>query len=213
MLIRRYIASVLGALLAALLAWPAASFAQESPDLVVSLRDAQGHALAASVTVRASAGGPVLARAATDAQGIAVIRSLAVSEVRVLVEGRLPGGLALRQLGDDAAGLHVWLQAGATRLDLRAEPDGVVLPDPATMVVPEGVGAEPVAPHPCGKSGPASAKRMISVRTCPHASRQEPATLRPNPPAGRRAPGRTVTLLAGAEKTVRRKFFSRRSAI
>lgn len=145
MLVRRYIASVFGALLATLLAWPAASFAQESPDLVVSLRDAQGHALAASVTVRASAGGPVLARAATNAQGIAVIRSLAVSEVRVLIEGRLPGGLALRQLGDDAAGLHLWLQAGATRLDLRAEPDGVVLPDPATMVVPEGEGAEPVA--------------------------------------------------------------------
>ena len=141
MLTHRYTVSFCCALLAALLAWPAASLAQEAPDLLVSLRDAQGRALAASVTVRASAGGPVLARAATDAQGIAAIGSLTVSEVRVLVEGRLPGGVALRQLGDDAAGLHLWLGAGATRLDLRAEPDGVVVPDPATMVVPEGVGA------------------------------------------------------------------------
>lgn len=163
----RYWLALLCALPLALLG-PAASFAQQPAELVVSLRDARGHALAADISVRAPAGGPVLAHATTDASGVATLRGLPASEARVLVAGRMPDGTALRQPGDDAGGLRVWLAAGATRLDLRAEADGSVVPDPATMVVPEGLAEQPGA----AASTPAAAAAPTPAAGAPTHARE-----------------------------------------
>lgn len=99
--------SVIALLLAGWMAWPAAAAAQPAPDLIVTLRDEQGQGVVANITVLAPAGTPVLARATTDAQGRAVIETLPISEVRVLVEGRLPNGVRLVQRGDDAKGIRL----------------------------------------------------------------------------------------------------------
>jgi hypothetical protein len=117
--------------------WPAPAFAQETPDLVVSLRDERGAGVAVTVIVRDGAGRRDLARATTGADGVTTFAALPISEVRVAVDGALPGGAALYQPGDDARGIRVWLDSGATRLDLRAAPDGMVQPDPATMIAQE----------------------------------------------------------------------------
>ncbi|MBK9943229.1 MAG: hypothetical protein IPP13_16605 [Kouleothrix sp.] len=135
--------SVIALLLAGWMAWPAAAAAQPAPDLIVTLRDEQGQGVVANITVLAPAGTPVLARATTDAQGRAVIETLPISEVRVLVEGRLPNGVRLVQRGDDAKGIRLWLDAESTQLDLRVNPDGTIEPDPATMIEPEGSAIEP----------------------------------------------------------------------
>jgi hypothetical protein len=59
--------------------------------------------------------------------------------VRVAVEGQLRDGPRLFQLGDDAQGVRLALDLAAAPavLDLRVERDGLVLPDPATMLTLE----------------------------------------------------------------------------
>src|SRR5581483_5002923 len=70
---------------------PTAALAQSMPpDLIVTLRDVYDAPVAGVTTqVRASADGPVLAQAVTDANGAAEIAGLTVDRVLVVVIGSL----------------------------------------------------------------------------------------------------------------------------
>ena len=112
--------------------------AQERPDLVVTLHDVANTPLVGvNVSIRDTSGTRDLARAATDAQGVAIFAKLTERAVRVAVAGALPGGARLYQPGNDAAGVSVWLEGAPTQLDLRSAADGMVAPDPATMTALE----------------------------------------------------------------------------
>lgn len=134
--------------LALLLALPVSARAEEPPPaLVVRLRDVDGRGVPnVAVLVLDTAGTTVLARATTGADGSAGFGPLPLAEVRVRVEGRLPDGIALQLPGEDAAGIQVILGAPPVVLELRSEPDGTVLPDPALElaleigVAPDGQG-------------------------------------------------------------------------
>jgi hypothetical protein len=107
--------------------------AQES-SLTVRLRDASGAGVPrVTVVVRDAAAGRTLAMATTDERGEARFAELAASRAWVLLRGALPDGTALVQPGADAQGIAVEL-AAIRRLELRCERNGVVLPDPETMV-------------------------------------------------------------------------------
>lgn len=106
--------------------------------LRVSLHDAAGQGIAGiTVLVRASDGSE-LARQITDADGSVSFTDLP-AVVRVAVAGQPRGGPRLYQLGDDANGIRLALDQAESpvRLDLRVERDGLVLPDPATMLALE----------------------------------------------------------------------------
>lgn len=135
--------------------WLAAApavLAQESGfDLIVAIRDASDAPLnGIDVRLQSDAEAPPLARAATDARGQAQFRALPHERVRVLVAGVLPTGARLRQPGQDARGILVVLGSTRTQLDLRVDADGLVLPDPATMIatLPNGpLVASPAPEH------------------------------------------------------------------
>jgi hypothetical protein len=95
--------------------------------LHVTLRDVRGGALPGVVIIVRTEDGQELTRDALS--GV----------VRVAIDGQPRGGPRLYQLGDDARGVRVDLdQAGLPlTLNLRAERDGLVLPDPATMLTLE----------------------------------------------------------------------------
>ena len=118
----------------AILLLPALASAQ-GHTLQVTLRDSSGVAITNITVVVRSEGGEELARQVTDRDGAAHFGNLS-GVVRVLVEGQPRGGPRLYQLGDDARGVRVDLDQAALplTLDFRAEPDGLVLPDPATML-------------------------------------------------------------------------------
>jgi hypothetical protein len=120
-------------------AHPPTTLAQEPPPaLIVRLRDASGAGIpSAIVTVVDGSGAQVLGRATTTGEGIATFPPLPAAEVRVLVSGQLPNGVALTQPGDDADGMRLVLGAPALTLEMRSEDDGVVLPDPATSITLE----------------------------------------------------------------------------
>jgi hypothetical protein len=108
---------------------------------------AQGHAL--TVTLRESAGQPLtgitiqvrsiegvaLAAQSTNAAGQASF-PLLPAMVRVVVSGQPRNGPPLYQVGNDATGVLLTLDPSGnpTALDLRVERDGMVLPDPLTMI-------------------------------------------------------------------------------
>lgn len=103
--------------------------------LRVTLRDSSGAAIVGvSLIVRAE-GGDELTRQVTDSDGSAYFGGFS-GVVRVLIDGQPRGGPRLYQLGDDARGVRVDLDQAALplTLNLRAEPDGLVLPEPATML-------------------------------------------------------------------------------
>jgi hypothetical protein len=116
------------------------------PALVVQLRDVAGAPVAGvAVTVHDLSGSATLARGATDRSGRASFDALPAEDVRVAVAGALPTGVPLSQPGDDVRGVAVVLGAPPVYLDLRVETDGVVRPDPATMIAPD-VGVPAIAP-------------------------------------------------------------------
>lgn len=125
-----------------LLLLPHRLFAQNS-ELRVSLHDASGAPIAGVAISVHDEDGYELAQARTGRDGTAHFTGLS-SVVRVLIMGQAPGGLPLYQLGDDAQGVRLDLaQAGETpRLDLRVERDGLVLPDPVTMITREEGGPD-----------------------------------------------------------------------
>lgn len=106
--------------------------------LRVTLRDVGGAAIVGVSIIVRTEGGDELARQMTGDDGSASFSGLA-GVVRVAVDGQPRGGPGLYQLGDDARGIRLDLdQATAPlTLNLRAEPDGLVLPDPATMLTLE----------------------------------------------------------------------------
>lgn len=106
--------------------------------LQVTLHDPSGQGLAGiSVLVRAE-DGQLLQQTTTDASGTAVFADL-LAVVRVAVDGQPRNGPRLYQLGDDANGMRLDLGQGddPVVLNLRVERDGLVLPDPATMLTLE----------------------------------------------------------------------------
>lgn len=110
--------------------------------LHVSIRDAGDQALAGLTVIVRSEDGQELARQSSDREGMASFADLP-AVVRVAVEGQARGGPRLYQLGDDALGvrLDLGLAHDLERLDLRVEHDGLVLPDPATMIAREAGGS------------------------------------------------------------------------
>lgn len=110
---------------------------QPSPDLVVHLRDQSGVGVAgAQVRLRDVVGEQAIATETTDATGTAIFAAIPIAAVRVQVRGAFRDGTALKQIGQDAEGV-AFVLGTATTLDLRVEPDGIVLPDPATMIPPD----------------------------------------------------------------------------
>ena len=93
---------------------------------------------------------PVLSAARTDAQGQAMFANIRLSQVRVRVIGTLASGVQLYQIGADAPGVAVFLGPPPTTLDLRVDADGMVLPDPVTMInpIPHGPVIATSAPSP-----------------------------------------------------------------
>jgi len=134
---------------------PASVWAQDStpttPDLVVTVRDGGGAPLAGlTVQIRAGADTPILAQAISNVQGQAMFANITVSQVRVRVIGTLASGAPLYQPGADALGIALFLGPPPTALDLRVDSDGMVLPDPVTMIdpVPHGPVIATSAPSP-----------------------------------------------------------------
>jgi hypothetical protein len=141
---------------------PTAVCAQESqpttPDLVVTVRDVGGAPLPGlTVQIRSGADTPILAQANTNVQGQAVFANLNVNQVRVRVIGTLASGAQLYQLGADAPGVGLFLGPPPTPLDLRVDSDGMVLPDPVTMIDPVSHGPAIATPAP----GPAGNDRIV----------------------------------------------------
>lgn len=106
--------------------------------LHVTLHDVGGRPVPGIVVIVRTEDGHELVRQATSAEGAVAFNGLP-AVVRVAVEGQLRGGPALFQLGDDAQGVRLDLEQrkGELRFDLRVEHDGLVLPDPATMITRE----------------------------------------------------------------------------
>jgi hypothetical protein len=107
----------------------------QAQTLVVTLHDVGGRALVGVTMIVRDEAGQELTRTVSDANGAASFTDLP-TVVRVAVNGQMRGGLQLYQLGDDAQGVRLDLGqgSGTTVLDLRVERDGLVLPDPATMI-------------------------------------------------------------------------------
>ena len=118
-------------------------------DLIVTVRDVHGAPIPGlTVQIRAGADTPVLSEARTDAQGQAVFATISVSQVRVRVIGTLASGIPLYQPGVDAPGVALFLGPPPTTLDLRVDADGMVLPDPVTMIDPLPHGPTITTPAP-----------------------------------------------------------------
>lgn len=139
------------------LAWLALAISTLLPTLAsaqahtlrVRVYDVAGRGLAGITVVVRGEEGQELARQASSAEGVASFEGLP-GVVRVAVEGQARGGPQLYQLGDDAQGVRFDLGRTEARLNLRVEHDGLVLPDPATMLTLEegGPTLEPVLSFP-----------------------------------------------------------------
>jgi len=110
------------------------ALAQDAPDLIVTLKDINNVPLAsATVIIRDSSGSRDIARATTDAQGVATFSTLMETDIRVVIQGRLPNGATYFQPGNDAKGIAMGLSTGTNRMNLLADTDGMIAPDPLTM--------------------------------------------------------------------------------
>ena len=105
--------------------------------LTVIVRDSTDGGIGGAVVTVVQTDGTVLATAQADGQGVAVLTGTFPALIQVQVTGYLADGTPLQQIGGDAAGIPLVLDATPTVLDLRVEADGTVLPDPATMFVQE----------------------------------------------------------------------------
>lgn len=171
-------------LLLLLVLLPATTLAQ-THSLRVTVRDVAGQGIPDITITVHTKDGQELAQARTDAQGTAAFAELG-DVVRVLVRGQPRGGPTLYQLGDDARGVRFDLsQAKETAtLDFRVDHDGLVLPDPATMISLEGDGPEadpgfvlPTAalatPAPLPVADRADATGIVSVAPPRETTRQD----------------------------------------
>lgn len=121
-----------------LLVSPAAALAQSfPPDLIVWLRDSTDAGVAGvTVIVRDQSGTHELRRATTNTEGRAELAGIEDPAVRVVVQGQADG-VTLYQPGEDAQGIRLAFATRPAQLDLRVEVDGMVIPDPATMIDPD----------------------------------------------------------------------------
>ena len=138
-----------------------------SPELLVTVRDATRQPLSGiTIEVHDLGSGEALAATRTDTIGIASFAHLPTSAVRVRATGHLPSGVALTLLGADADGIAVYLADDTTGLDLEVEDDGLVRPDPATMLAPDAVGV-PLTPVPSSIALAAPTGVLPSVPVAP----------------------------------------------
>jgi len=180
--------------------------AAQAHALRVTLRDARGQGLAGiTVRVRSEDGQP-LVQATTSVSGTVTFANLP-TVVRVAVEGQPRIGPGLYQLGDDVQGVRLDLaQHGQlVTLDLRVDHDGLVLPDPATMLTLEQGG-------PIAETAPAIPTTLLATPApLPTAAvSATPATVGDLGPAQPRAPRRdrwvpwmTVLIIAFAAGVMR----------
>jgi hypothetical protein len=120
---------------------PMPAHAQERATLTVSIHDETGAPLPNVRVIAVDAVQFVpLAASATDAAGVALLPDLPPGALRVQVTGRTASGRPLIQPGLDAQGIAVRLAPSGDVLHLRTQPDGLVLPDPATMIAPDAGG-------------------------------------------------------------------------
>lgn len=117
----------------------------QSTPLTVIVRDADGMGVAGAAVTVVQTDGTVLATGQTDARGVAVLTGTFSALIQVQVTGYLANGTPLQQVGGDAAGIPLLIDAAPTILDLRVEADGTVVPDPATMITQDGP-TGPIAP-------------------------------------------------------------------
>lgn len=121
-----------------LLIMPSAALAQGfPPDLIVRLRDASGAGISGvTVIVRDQSRSRELGRVTTDENGRAELTGVEEPAVRVLIQGQV-AGTVLYQPGEDADGIRLSFETRPAQLDLRVGADGMVLPDPETMIDPD----------------------------------------------------------------------------
>lgn len=128
---------------------PSLAWAQLSPALVVTLRDAAGRGVpGVTVLVRDSSGQRLLADGQTDSDGSVTVEDVPAAEVRVAVRGDVHG-VPLSQPVDDALGLLVFLDTSRAVVELRVEDGGLVVPDPSMFALeraPAPAAALPTAP-------------------------------------------------------------------
>lgn len=163
---------------------PVTALAQ-TRSLHVAIRDVDGRGIPDIAVVVRTEDGQELARALTGPDGAATFEGLD-DVVRVQVSGQPRGGPALYQLGDDALGVRFDLGQAREQvdLDLRVDRDGLVLPDPATMISLEAEGPEaeldfvlPTAalatPAQLPTTSPADTAGVVSVAAPQRASRED----------------------------------------
>lgn len=121
-----------------LLLVPSAALAQGfPPDLIVRIRDANDTGIGGiTVIVRDQASSREVGRTTTDGEGRAEFVGIEEPAVRVFIQGQA-AGIALYQPGEDAEGVRLSFETRPAQLDLRIEADGMVLPDPETMIDPD----------------------------------------------------------------------------
>lgn len=136
-----------------LLALRAAPAQADAAPLAVTLRDIDAAGLPGVTVIARAPDGRELARATTDAGGAARFTGALAAPLRIEIVGRTAAGAALYQAGGDAAGLLV--VALPATIELRVEPDGMVVPDPATMFTRDPGPAESAPPAPMATRQPA----------------------------------------------------------
>ncbi|KAB8333768.1 hypothetical protein SD80_012000 [Scytonema tolypothrichoides VB-61278] len=121
-----------------LLLVPGSALAQGfPPDLIVRIRDAGDAGIGGvTVIVRDQGSSREVGRATTDEEGRAEFVGIEEPAVRVLIQGQA-AGITLYQPGEDAEGIRLSFDTRPAQLDLRVEADGMVLPDPETMIDPD----------------------------------------------------------------------------
>lgn len=152
--------------------------AQDAPPmLLITIRDQHGTDIAGvQIVVRDRSGKAILGRAETSADGVATVENLPTPDVLLEIMGTLPNGVTLRLSTADAHGLVVTLTPPTTHLDLRITPDGVVVPDPTTMITLDpGVPIDPAIPTAL----PAPTSSKLATRV-PAAAPQQTASLTAN---------------------------------
>jgi hypothetical protein len=152
--------------------------AAQAPALVVTLRDAEGQGVPGVIVEVRDQDGHVLARATTDGAGEALFATLPHISLRVAVAGRM-GGVALRQIGQDAEGVLLVGDIPTHVLDLRVAPDGLVVPDPASMIAPDPVGpmvASGVSIPPRSSDATVTAVAEAAARTHGEPAADAPST-------------------------------------
>lgn len=107
------------------------------PALTVTIRDVHGQGLPhVVIRIHDRSGQVVLSQLETDQDGQVRFATLPTSDIRVSVTGALPDGRMLQQIGQDSQGIPL-VVSGPTQLDLRSDADGLVLPDPQSMLALE----------------------------------------------------------------------------